>query len=68
MMSQLKAVAVDLDGTLLDGDSALPPQNREALEQFRKETQGPVVIATGRARKEAALAAKALGDDVVTHI
>ena len=45
----VKAVCVDLDGTLLDSNSKLSPQNIRALQQF-KDNGGLVIIATGRWR------------------
>lgn len=47
---RLRALAVDLDMTTLDSKGKLPLQNRNALERFRKENGGPVVVATGRPR------------------
>ena len=46
-MSEIKLIALDLDGTLLDSEKRLPPRNRRALE--RAAAAGiEIVPATGR--------------------
>ena len=65
--SGLRAIAVDLDGTLMDQKGALPEANRKALERFRREVGGPVVVATGRGSARAVDGARFLGESV-THI
>lgn len=49
--TRLRAMAVDLDKTSLDSKGKLPQRNREALERYRKENGGPLVVATGRGRR-----------------
>ena len=46
--SPIRLIAIDIDGTLLDGRGALPPRNRRAVH--RAIEQGiRVVLVTGRA-------------------
>merc|ERR550514_2417336 len=77
----LRAIVTDLDDTLLDTKGQLPDRNRAALERFRREvSNGPVVVATGRARfgrmapggkapePAATAGAMSIGEGVVTHV
>lgn len=47
MRPQIRLLAVDIDGTLLDSRSELPPRNREALEAAHRAGV-EVVLVTGR--------------------
>ena len=46
-MSDIRLIALDLDGTLLDSDKRLPPENRAALERAAR-AGAMIVPATGR--------------------
>ncbi len=59
----IRLLAVDLDGTLLDAASELPPANREAL--LRTHQRGvEIVLVTGRRHRFALPVATSLGFDL----
>ena len=59
----IRLIAIDIDGTLLDGRGALPPRNRRAVH--RAIAQGiRVVLVTGRAFHHARPIAEALAPDM----
>ena len=45
-LAHIKCIALDLDGTLLDGDGKVPAASVEALKKFG-QTGGLIAIATG---------------------
>lgn len=60
--SPIRLIAIDIDGTLLDGRGALPPRNRRAVH--RAIEQGiRVVLVTGRAFHHALPIAEALAPE-----
>ncbi len=60
--SPIRLIAIDIDGTLLDGRGALPPRNRRAVH--RAIEQGiRVVLVTGRAFHHARPIAEALAPE-----
>ncbi len=59
---EIRAVFVDLDGTLLHGMETIPPRTIRAFEQICKKGIIPV-ITTGRPAHEADFAARAIGAD-----
>lgn len=60
--TEIKALFVDLDGTLLQGVDTVSPRTRLAFAQIRKAGVLPV-IATGRLAYEADFAVRAIGAD-----
>jgi Cof subfamily protein (haloacid dehalogenase superfamily) len=60
--SPIRLIAIDIDGTLLDGRGALPPRNRRAVHRAI-EHGIQVVLATGRAFHHALPIAKALAPE-----
>lgn len=58
--TEIKAVFVDLDGTLLQGVDTIPPRTRTAFAKIRDLGILPV-IATGRPAREADFAVRAIG-------
>lgn len=58
----IKAVFVDLDGTLLRGVDTVTPRTIKAFEKIREKGITPI-IATGRLAYEADFASKAIGAD-----
>lgn len=60
--TEIKAVFVDLDGTLLQGVDTVLPRTRSAFAQIREAGILPV-IATGRLAYEADFAVRAIGAD-----
>jgi len=52
--NDMKCIASDMDGTLLNEDQKISEENRKALEAVR-DMGGQVIIATGRSFKEARL-------------
>lgn len=64
--SPIRLIAIDIDGTLLDGRGALPPRNRRAVH--RAIEQGiRVVLVTGRAFHHARPVAEALAPEHAPH-
>ena len=53
--NDMKCIASDMDGTLLNENQKISEENRKALEAVR-DMGGQVIIATGRSYKEARLA------------
>eukprot|EP00747_Dinoflagellata_sp_TGD_P167548 gnl/TRDRNA2_/TRDRNA2_192144_c0_seq1.p1 gnl/TRDRNA2_/TRDRNA2_192144_c0~~gnl/TRDRNA2_/TRDRNA2_192144_c0_seq1.p1 ORF type:complete len:317 (-),score=69.63 gnl/TRDRNA2_/TRDRNA2_192144_c0_seq1:65-1015(-) len=64
---RLRALALDLDGTLLTSSSALSERTIAALQKFHR-SGGVVVIATGRWREFTVDTAHKLGHGVVTYL
>ena len=60
----IRLIAVDIDGTLLDGRGNLPARNRRAVRRAI-DAGLHVVLATGRAFHHAAPTAAELADDIV---
>ena len=60
--SPIRLIAIDIDGTLLDGRGALPPRNRRAVHRAI-ELGIEVVLVTGRAFHHARPIAEALAPD-----
>ncbi len=63
----IKLIAIDIDGTLLDGRSKLPEANRVALETARARGI-EIVLATGRSFHHAQPIAGLVGVDVVLMV
>ena len=59
-----RLIAIDIDGTLLDGRGRLPPRNRQAVRRAA-DAGIHVVLATGRAYHHARPIARKLASDVV---
>ena len=63
----IRLIAIDIDGTLLDGRSKLPEANRVALEAA--SARGiEIVLATGRSFHHAQPIADLVGVDVVLMV
>lgn len=54
MKPDIKLVALDIDGTLLNSQHDLTPRTRDALQKV-KQAGIPIILATGRSRNEAAV-------------